>query len=140
MEEKKELMFEIMYERDGVGINVLSDEELKKIDEDEDFCLDDYWDDLNMEEVCGGWIMIGNCSGLLREYIEINYSSKFIGDKLEVKYGNEYKDYFCEWIMEYKDVDKGWDEDDEKEFIKIFFDGDVEKMKNWTPPPDRGAY
>ena len=135
MEEKKELMFEIMYERDGVGINVLSDEELKKIDEDEDFCLDDYWDELG-DDAAGGWVMVGNCSGLLREYKSINYSSKWIGDKLEIKYYNEYKDYFCEWIMEYKDVDKGWDEDDEREFIKIFFDGDVEKMKNWKSKED----
>ena len=127
MEEKKELMFEIMYERNGVEISICSDE-------DSDFDgkeYDEYMDDLDWEEVCGGWIKIGNCSSLLREYIEINYSSKFIGDKLEIKYGNEYKDYFCEWIMEYKDVDKGWDEDNEKEFIKIFFDGDVEKMKNY---------
>ena len=139
MEEKKELMFEIMYERDGVGINVLSDEEYNDL-KNSNFDYDNYMDDLNIEEVCGGWIMIGNCSSLLREYIEINYSSKFIGDKLEIKYGNEYKDYFCEWIMEYKDVDKGWDEDDEKEFIKIFFDGDVEKMKNWKKKEERLCY
>jgi len=136
MEEKKELMFEIMYERDGVGIDICSDE-------DSDFdgkSRDEYIDDLDWEEVCGGWFKIGNCSCLLSEYKKINYSSKFIGDKLEIKYGNEYKDDFLEWIMEYKDVDIDWDEDDEKEFIKIFFDGDVEKMKNWKKKEERLCY
>ena len=42
--------------------------------------------------------------------------------------------------MEYKDVDIDWDEDDEKEFIKIFFDGDVEKMKNWKKKEERLCY
>ena len=144
MEEKKKLMFEVMYERDGVGIDICSDEE--DINKEDDLDDEEFWesedeeDDLNWEEVCGGWVKIGNCSSLLREYIEINYSSKWIGDKLEVKYGNEYKDYFCEWLMEYKDIDIDWDEDDEKKFIKIFFDGDVEKMKNWKKKEKRLCY
>lgn len=139
MEEKRHLMFEITYERNGPEIDILSDEETKKIDEDEDFSLDDYWDDLE-DDAAGGPIMVGDCSGLLREYCEINYHSKWVGDELVVRWGTEYRDTFLEWIMEYKDVDLGWDEDDEKKFIKAFFGGDVEKMKNWTPPPDRGAY
>lgn len=140
MEEKRRLMFEITWERNGPEIDILDEEESKKIDEDEDFSLDDYWDDLDYEEAAGGPIMVGDCSGLLREYSSINYHSKFVGDELVVRWGTEYKDYFCKWIMEYKDVDLGWDEDDEKKFVKIFFDGDVEKMKNWEPPVERLAY
>ena len=30
--------------------------------------------------------------------------------------------------------------DDEKKFIKIFFDGDVEKMKNWKKKEKRLCY
>ena len=33
--------------------------------------------------------------------------------------------------MWYKDNDIDWDEDVEKYFIEVFFDGDVEKMKNY---------
>ena len=116
MEEKKELMFEVMYERDGVGINVLSDEEFNDL-KNRDFDYDDYLDNLNWEDVGGSWIMIGNCSSLLREYINV-------GD-------DDFKDDFLEWLMEYKDIDIDWDKDDEKKLIRECFDGNVEKMKNW---------
>ena len=122
MEEKKELMFEIMYERDGVGIDICSDE-------DSDFdgkSYDEYMDDLDWEEVCGGWFKIGNCSCLLSEYINI-------GDE-------DFKDDFLEWLMEYKDIDIDWDEDDEKRLIRECFDGDVEKMKNWKKKKKRLCY
>ena len=125
MEEKKELMFEVMYERDGVGINVLSDEEYNDL-KNRDFDYDDYLDNLNWEDVGGSWIMIGNCSSLLREYINV-------GD-------DDFKDDFLEWLMEYKDIDIDWDEDDEKKLIREFFDGDVEKMKNWKKKEERLCY
>ena len=125
MEEKKELMFEVMYERDGVGINVLSDEEFNDL-KNRDFDYDDYLDNLNWEDVGGSWIMIGNCSSLLREYINV-------GD-------DDFKDDFLEWLMEYKDIDIDWDEDDEKKLIRVCFDGDVEKMKNWKKKEERLCY
>jgi len=110
---KEKIMFEIMYESDGVGICICSDE-------DSNFdgkSYDEYMNDLDIEEVCGGWFKIGGCSCLLSEYINI-------GD-------DEFKDKFLKWLMEYKDVDIDWDKDDEERLIRECFDGDIEKMKNW---------
>ena len=115
MEEKKRFIFEVGIDRGGLEI-YSEEEDINKEDDldDEEFweSEDEEYDDCNLSEVVGR-----GCKSLISYYR--NYGLY------------RYKDTFLERIMYLKDIDIDWDEDVEKYFIEVFFDGDVEKMKNY---------
>ena len=115
MKEKKRFIFEVGIDRDGLEIY----SEVEDINKEDDLDDEEFWesedeeyDDCNLSEKIGR-----GCYSLISYY---------------ETYGvYDYKDKFIERIMYLKDIDIDWDEDVEKYFIEVFFDGDVEKMKNW---------
>ena len=111
MKEKRRFIFEVGIDRDGLEIYSEVEDINKEFDWDEE---DEEYDDCNLSEIVGN-----GCKSLISYYE--NYSDSVY----------EYKDYFIKRIMRCKDVDIDWDEDVEKYFIEVFFDGDVEKMKNY---------
>lgn len=109
MEEKKRFIFEVGIDRDGLEIYSEEEDINKEFDWDEE---DEEIDDDCLSEKVGR-----GCYSLISYYR--NYGL------------DRYKDKFIKRIMNLKDIDIDWDEDVEKYFIEVFFDGDVEKMKNY---------
>jgi len=109
MEEKKRFIFEVGIDRDGLEIYSEEEDINKEFDWDEE---DEEIDDDCLSEKVGS-----GCYSLISYYK--NYGLY------------RYKDKFIKRIMNLKDIDIDWDEDVEKYFIEVFFDGDVEKMKNY---------
>ena len=115
MKEKKRFIFEVGIDRDGLEIY----SEVEDINKEDDLDDEEFWesedeeyDDCKLSEIVGK-----GCYSLISYY---------------KNYGLErYKDEFIKRIMGCKDVDIDWDEDVEKYFIEVFFDGDVKKMENW---------
>ena len=124
MEEKKigkRFEFEVGIDRGGLEIY----SEVVVIDEDFDWEKDEkeFWESEDEEVGCES----DDCN--LSE--KIGRGCKSLISYYETYGVYDYKDKFIKRIMGCKDVDIDWDEKVEKYFIEVFFDGDVEKMKNY---------
>ena len=116
MKEKKRFIFEVGIDRGG--LEIYSEEE--DINKEDDLDDEEFWESEDEEyegDDCLSEKVGRGCYSLISYYN--NYGL------------DRYKDTFLERIMYLKDIDIDWDEDVEKYFIEVFFDGDVEKMKNY---------